>query len=166
MMNWFDLLIIVLVLLTLFRGYISGLVMQLASLIGIILGAVFAGKLSEIIAPKMIAITDIPTHIVGPVSYIIAFVVILIVIVLIGRLLQSFIEAIKINTLNRLAGAVFCCAKWIVIFSILLNLVVEFDQDKQIIKEDIRENSHTYPLMTKAAQAVIPYLRFDWITQP
>ncbi|MDU1891905.1 MAG: CvpA family protein [Dysgonomonas sp.] len=163
-MNWFDLVILVIVLVTAIRGYISGLIMQLASLVGIVLGAIFAGKLSEIVAPKLISLTDIPSHILGPVSYIISFLIILIIIILLGRALQSFIEVIKINTLNRLAGAIFCCAKWLVIISILLNLLAEFDQSKQIIKEDIRENSLTYPLVSEIAQIVIPYLRFDWLT--
>jgi membrane protein required for colicin V production len=81
-----------------------------------------------------------------------------------GKLLESFVDALKMTILNRLAGALFCAAKWIVVFSIALNLVAEFDQHKRIIKEDVREKSHTYPLVTEIAKTVIPYLRFDWIS--
>jgi membrane protein required for colicin V production len=162
-MNWFDLVVVILVLVTLVKGFFSGLVMQVASLAGIVLGAIFAGQLSALIAPELIRFTDASPHIIGPLSYIIAFVAILVGLFFAGKLIESFVEALQIGFLNRLGGAVFCCAKWIVIFSILLNLLVEFDQNKVYIKEDVREHSYTYPYIAKISQTVIPYLRFDWV---
>ncbi len=162
-MNWFDLVVVILVLVTLVKGFFSGLIMQVATLAGIILGAIFAGKLSEYIAPELIKLTEASPHIIGPLSYIIAFVAILIALFFAGKLLESFADTLAMNTLNRLAGSLFCAAKWIIIFSILLNLIVEFDQDKKIIKEDVRTKSYTYPLISEVATVVIPYLRFDWI---
>jgi membrane protein required for colicin V production len=164
-MNWFDLLVIILFVAAFVRGCFSGFIMQAASLAGIILGAIFAGKLSEIIAPKLAELTNATPHIIGPLSYIVAFIAILVALFFAGKLLESFADALEMNTLNRLAGGFFSAAKWIIIFSILLNLLVEFDQNKSIIKEDVRETSHTYPLMTEIAKTVIPYLRFDWISQ-
>lgn len=163
-LNWFDLVVVILVLVTLIKGFFSGLVMQIASLAGIILGAIFAGKLSEYIAPWLINLIDGSPHIIGPLSYIVAFIAILVALFFAGKLLESFVDALKMTILNRLAGALFCAAKWIVVFSIALNLVTEFDQHKRIIKEDVREKSHTYPLVTEIAKTVIPYLRFDWIS--
>jgi len=164
-MNWFDLIVVILVIITLIRGAFSGLIMQVATLAGIILGAIFAGKLSEYIAPELIKLIDASPHIIGPLSYIVAFIIILVGLFFIGKMLESFMGALKLTALNRLGGALFCCAKWIIVFSILLNLLAEFDQDKRIIKEDIREQSHTYPLVTEVAKVVIPYLRFDWTGQ-
>ncbi|MBB4037190.1 membrane protein required for colicin V production [Dysgonomonas hofstadii] len=162
-MNWFDIVVIVLILITLIKGFFSGLVMQVATLAGLILGAIFAGKLSELIAPELIKLTDASPHIIGPLSYIIAFIAIIVILFLAGKMIESFMDALAMNTLNRLAGAVFCAAKWIILTSILLNLIVEFDQDKKIIKEDVRSQSYTYPLISEVAKTVIPYLRFDWI---
>lgn len=163
--NWFDILIVTLVLGSLVKGFFSGLIMQLASLAGIVLGAIFAGKLSEYIAPEIIQYTGASPHVIGPLSYIIAFVIIVFTLFFLGRTLHSFVDAIQMGTLNRLAGAVFCTTKWIIILSILLNLLVEFDQHKHIIKEDVREHSHIYPLISEVGKTVVPYLRFDWIDQ-
>lgn len=160
--NWFDLVVAILVILTLIRGFFSGFIMQVATLAGIVLGAIFAGKLSEYIAPELIKITTASPHIIGPLSYIVAFVAILVALFFAGKLIESFIDALKMTILNRLAGAVFCTAKWIVIFSILLNLLVEFDQNKNIIKDDVRNESYTYSFISDVAKTVIPYLRFDW----
>ena len=161
-MNWFDLVVIVIILLTLIKGFMSGLVMQIASLVGIILGAIFAGQLAPIIEPHLLSWTGGAPHIIAPLSFIIAFLLILMALILAGRLIQSLVDALSMSFLNRLAGALFCTAKWIIIFSIAINLLVEFDQDKRIISEEIRTESHTYSLITEIAKTVIPYLRFDW----
>lgn len=162
-MNWFDLLVVILIGITLVKGFFSGLVMQIASLAGLILGAVFAGQLSGFIVPKLIKLTEASPHIIGPLSYIVAFLFIIVALFFAGKLLESFVEAIKMSALNRLAGALFCCAKWLVVFSIVINLVVELDQNKHLIKEDVRENAYSYPTVINIARAVIPYLRFDWV---
>lgn len=162
-MNWFDLVVLILIAVTLLRGFFSGLVMQAATLAGLILGAIFAGKLAEYLTPHILSVTNAPLHIMGPLSYILAFILILIILVLAGKALESLVDAVKLTILNRLAGAVFCAAKWLIILSILLNLVVELDKDKRIIREDIRTESYAYPLVSDLSKTVIPYLRFDWI---
>lgn len=164
-MSWFDLVVVILILVTLVKGFFSGLVMQIASLAGIVLGAIFAGQLSAFIAPRLIEYVGGSPHIIGPLSYIIAFILIIVALFFAGKLIESFVDALKMTFLNRLAGAVFCCVKWVVLFSILLNLLVEFDQNKVIIKEDVRENSQIYPYIAEISRTVIPYLRFDWVKE-
>lgn len=161
-MNWFDLIVLLIVGITLVKGAMSGLVMQLASLAGVILGAIFAGQLSNLIAPKIVEWTSASSHIIGPLSYIVAFVLIMVAIFFLGKLVESAMKALQINTANRLAGALFCSIKWLVVFSILINLIVEFDQGKRLIKEEVRENAHTYSLVKEIACLAIPYLKFDW----
>ncbi|MBD8388101.1 CvpA family protein [Dysgonomonas sp. BGC7] len=162
-MNWFDLTIIIIIAASLIRGFFTGFIMQVATLAGLVLGAIFAGKLSEYIVPHLIELVSLSPHILGPLSYTIAFIIIIVALLFAGKLLESFIDALKMNFLNRLAGSLFSAAKWLILFSILLNLIVEFDQNERLIKKDVRENSHTYPYVIQVAQTVIPYLRFDWI---
>lgn len=164
-MIWFDLLVIILVVATLIRGFASGLIMQIASLAGIVLGAMFAGKISGFIAPKLIVWIDGSPHIIGALAYIISFLLIMITFLLVGKMVQSFVKAIQLNTANRIAGAAFCCVKWLVVFSILINVVAEMDQGRRLIKESVRTQSHTYVAVTSISQMVVPYLKFDWIAK-
>lgn len=164
-MNWFDIFVLILLAVTLIRGYISGLVMQLAMLAGIILGAIFAGLLSDLIAPALIDWTKASPHIIGPLSYIIAFLLILLALFLVGRMIQSTLKAVRLNLPNRLAGAVFCTLKWFLVLSVLINVIEEFDQNKTFLTEDIREKSYSYAIVKEVAPTIIPYLRFDWLDQ-
>lgn len=164
-MATFDIVILLMAAVTLLIGFSTGFIMQVSLLAGVILGGVFAGQLAVVIAPKLLEWTGAPPHIIGPLSYVIAFILILIVLLLIGRMAQSLLKVIKINFLNRLAGAIFSMAAWFLIASIVLNIVVEIDQDKTIIKENTRNNSYTYPLVKSIAPKAIPYLRFDWVNR-
>ncbi|MFR9166060.1 MAG: CvpA family protein [Dysgonomonas sp.] len=160
-MTWFDIIIIILVIASFIRGCISGLVKQLASLAGIIIGAVFAGQVAKFLSPHILQITDLPDYVVNPLSYLVAFVLILIGFLFLGRMVHSLVEALKMGSLNRLAGAVFSVAKWLIVASILLNVIVEFDQKEKIITKQIKEESQTYPYVEAITPYFIPFLKFD-----
>ena len=81
----------------------------------------------------------------------------------VGNMIQSVLKAIKLNILNRLAGAVFCLTCLMFVFSICLNLLVEFDRNKSILSEHVRKESLTLSTVQSVAPAIIPYLRFDWL---
>lgn len=162
-MNWFDLLVLILLAASFIKGYVSGFVMQIATLVGLVVGAVFAGKLSEFIAPYLIQLVGSP-HIIGVLSYLVAFILIIVAIVVLGKILYSMVKALELSTLDRLTGGFFGTLKWMFLFSILLNLVVELDQNGNFIKQEVREGSYTFYYVQKLASIVIPYLRFDWLS--
>lgn len=159
-MNWFDLIITIIAIVAFIRGVYSGLIMQLASLIGLILAAIFSGQLSSLIAPKLIEITSGSPHIISPLSYVISFIIIILIISIIGRLIQSTIKIMHLNLFNRIIGGLFCCISWLILVSLCLNVITEFDQKKRILKEETRKTAHTYPYMIELGQAVVPYLKF------
>jgi len=136
--------------------------MQLASLVGLIVCAIFAGKIAQILSPYIISLTGASDYAIKALSYLSAFILIMIVFLIIGKLLDSFFKAVKINLLNRLAGSVFSAAKWLIIISILLNLIVSVDKNEHLIKADIRENSLTYPYVKAITPRFIPFLVFDF----
>lgn len=161
--NWFDIAIFIIVVVTLIKGYSSGFVVQLASISGIVLGAIFSGKLSAIVVPAIIQYLGVSPHVIGSLSYVIAFIIIFLGFFLLGKLLTSFLKAIQLNFLNRLAGAIFCTGKWLLLLGIVLITVAEMDQGKRIIKEDTRDNTISYPLINEGVSFLVPYLDFRWI---
>lgn len=164
-MATFDIVILLLASVTLLVGFLTGFIMQVSLLAGVILGAVFAGQLATLITPKLLEWTGASPHIMGPLSYVIAFILILFGLLFVGKLVQSLLKAVKINFLNRLAGALFGVFTCLIIVSIVLNIVIEIDQDQTIIGENTRKNAYTYSLVKDIAPTAIPYLRFDWVNR-
>lgn len=135
--------------------------MQLASLAGIVACAIFAGQVATIISPYIISLTNASPHILKPLSYVSAFILIMVGFIFLGRMIQGILETIKLKSLNKLAGGVFSSAKWLIVISILLNIIVEIDKSNKIIKDDVRQNSHSYPYIKKLTPYFIPFLEFD-----
>lgn len=160
-MIWLDILVVIICIAALVRGLMTGFVLQIASLAGIILGAIFCGKVAEVIYPHLIGIIGNKENITEVASYILGFIIILVAVNLIGRLINSVADSLILKPINRIIGGAFCLIKWVVITSILFNLLIHIDQDQHIVKEEVRENSHTYPILINVAQAIIPYLRFE-----
>lgn len=160
-MNWFDLVILCIVVLASIKGYISGLVKQLASLAGLIVGGIFAGYVAGFISPYILELTGVSDHIIKPLSYFFAFLGILIAFWFLGTVIQSILEFAKINTLNRLAGSLFSVLKWLILISVLLNIIVELDAKDRIIKKNIQESSFTYSYVKAITPYFIPFLDFE-----
>jgi membrane protein required for colicin V production len=156
----FDIIIAGIIVFSVITGYISGLVMQLASLLGLVCCAFFAGKAATIAYPFFVEFTGIPDYILIPLSYLLSFILIMIAFYAAGKLLDGFMKAIRLNMPNRLAGSLFSVAKWLMLTSILLNLLVIIDKDERVIKHDIKENSLSYPLIKPFAPSFIPFLEF------
>jgi len=158
---WFDILILIVIIFALIKGYLSGLIMQLAYLVGLVACSFFAGKVAGFVSPYLIQLTDAAPYILNPLSYIVAFLIIMIGFIFVGKMIQGFLSAVKLNFLNKLAGAAFCVLTWLFVISILVNLIAEFDKKERIIKTDIRQNSYAYRPVQKIAPYFIPFLEFD-----
>lgn len=160
-MNWLDIIIVIIVVYCIFEGYKTGLIKQLATLAGFIVGAVLSGTISSIILPILQSKIGSSENILGPLSYILAFTAIMIVFYLLGSMIQSIVETVKMGALNRLAGIVLCLAKWIFVTSILLNLILKTDTNKVLITDNTINKSKTFKYVQPFAPRIVPFLKFD-----
>ncbi|WP_294080395.1 CvpA family protein [Proteiniphilum sp. UBA5384] len=157
-MNWFDLTVGILLLIAFINGYRKGLVIQLVGLATIILAAVFGSRFAKIILPELNRLIDLSPEVARVLSFILAFVAIAVGLSLIGRLLQRFIEAVFLSFINRLFGAIIAAGTMMVFLSIILNLVLILDSDKQVINRKIREEAFFFERVEAVVPAIIPYL--------
>lgn len=161
-MNWLDIIVAVVVVYSIFKGYSSGLIKQLASLVGVIACILLSGKVSLIILPYLREWNIFPDSLVEPAAFIMSFLSIFAVVTLLGYMLQTILESIKLGFVNRIGGIVICLAKWLIVLSLVLNLVERMDKNHNLISEDISEKSKTYPYVRPLAPAITPYLKFDF----
>ncbi|WP_352422943.1 CvpA family protein [Proteiniphilum sp.] len=158
-MNWFDLTVGILLLIAFINGYRKGLIMQLVGLATIILAAVFGGRLAQIILPEINRLISLSPEVARVLSFILAFVAIAIVLSLVGRLLQQFIDVVFLGFVNRLLGAVIAAGTMMVFLSILLNLVLMLDNNDRVINRKIKEESFFFKRVEAVVPAIVPYLQ-------
>ena len=161
MLNWFDIVVAIVLILAFFNGLQKGLVMQLVSLVGLILAVIFAGQLAKNILPWFMEVVQLSSNVAPVVAYIVAFALIMVVISLIGNLIQKFMEAVHINFLNKLLGGVIALGISMVILSLILNLELMLNTKERSIKQETKENSFFYNRVQMVVPVIVPYLNSD-----
>ena len=160
-METFDIIVLTLALIAFIAGFITGLIMQLTILGGVILSSFFSGQLADWLSPLLTDWIGNSPHIIKPLSYMLSFIVIFTLLIIAGKLIQSLFKAVKINIVNRFFGGLSGLLTCLFIISVLLNIVAEVDKNQVVLTHDIRENSLTYKPVREISTVVAPYLRFD-----
>jgi len=162
-MVWLDIVVLICLGFGLIKGLFDGLVRQLIAVVALFLAFVFSGAAAGYIRNFAVetmhwtAINDSP--VVGPVCYIIAFVLIVAVLSLLGHLLDKIISVTPIGVLNKLGGAVFGLVLWLLCLSFALNAVEAFDRESNLISREVKDQSVTYIPVKMALPAIYPYLQ-------
>lgn len=161
-MTWFDLFIYIVIIYCVFKGYKTGLIKQLATLAGLVAGAILSGQISSILLPVLQGKSHSSDYILAPISYMLAFALIMLAFYFLGTLIQGIVEAAKMGTLNRLAGIVLCLTKWMLAISIIMNLILKIDSTHYIISENTINNSKMYKYVQPLAPHIVPFLKFEF----
>lgn len=157
-MNWFDVLVGILLLIAFIDGYRKGLIMQLVGLATLVLAAIFGGRLAERILPEIIRLIDISPASARVLSFVLAFALIAIILSLIGRLIQKFVDVVMLSFINRLLGSVISMGTMMFFLSILLNLILVLDKKEVVINRKTKQESFFFERVEAVVPAVIPYM--------
>jgi len=160
-MNYFDIIVGLILLFALFRGLKNGLVTELASLAALVLGLfgaiIFSGVTAEYLSPHIGS-----SHI-GLISFFVTFILIVVAIHFIAKLINKLLEAVALGAINRILGAAFSVLKYAFIISVLLAVLNGIDKDSNIISEKQKRTSMLYGPVSKLSLQIFPYLHFNEI---
>ncbi|MGD0341686.1 MAG: CvpA family protein [Bacteroidales bacterium] len=157
-MNWIDLIIIVILILAVLRGFTNGFVKEVASLLALILGIWGAIKFSSFTAARLYDWFDMTGQFVGIISFLVTFLIIVVVIHFIGVLADKMISAIALGFLNRILGIVFGLIKDILILSVIFTVLNVIDVRHHFLpKEKIAESKFYMPI-SDIVPAIFPVI--------
>ena len=157
-MNWFDLTVLIFLLIAAVNGYRKGFVAMLGGLATILLAAIFGGKLATVVLLYLNAWMELSFNVASVIAYVVAFLLIAVTVGLLVKFIQSILQAVSINFLNRLAGILLALGTTMLLLSILLNLVLMLDINEKIIKPAIKQQSIFYERVQVVVPSVVPYL--------
>jgi membrane protein required for colicin V production len=132
--------IIILVVLGIFgiRGLFNGLIMEVLSLIGLVLGFLISYKYFYYIAnfmQKFKISSDYSKYI----SYVVTFLIVYIIIIIIAKFLSNFLKIIKLGWANRAGGFLFGVFKGGILIGVLLTLILAHIQHESSFKESMKK---------------------------
>ncbi|WP_445664046.1 CvpA family protein [Fodinibius sp. AD559] len=140
-MNLIDFLILIPIAYFAYRGFVNGIIKEVLSIVGIILGVFLTFQYMDPVSAAIKPLFEEGASFVPFISAIIIFVSTLSLVHLIAFLSKKFLETIKLNFVNRIAGAAFGLLKSGIVISAILLILAGFT----IPSEDARQNSATYP---------------------
>ena len=158
-MNWLDIVIIVCLATGLIKGLKDGLIKQAVSLAALIIAVVFAGQISvpvRIFLMQYITADTLSPQIITALCYIAAFVLIIFVIILLGRIVDIAIKLTPAKPLNRILGGLFGVFIWTLSLSIVFNLFAVFDSGSTVLPEQAQTQSLLYQPVKKVLPAIYP----------
>lgn len=115
-----DLIGITLLIIFFIRGYMKGLIVAVFSVLAILLGVICALKLSEVFASWLKEEGIITSGWAQLLSYIILFVGVILLVRLIGKAIQSSMEAVMLGVANKVVGGLLYALVTSVVWSSLL----------------------------------------------
>jgi membrane protein required for colicin V production len=158
-MNSLDIILSIILLLFAIGGYKQGLIIGLATLVGLFLGIWAAIHFSGYAAHILRDVVHLHTSHLGMVSLVFTFVAVIILVFVLGKILESVIKIIALGFLNRLAGALFGILKGCVVLSALLYFLISMDIGDRLLSIQQREKSKLYKPIAFIFPAILPVVK-------
>lgn len=157
-----DLILGVIILIAIFKGYQRGLIIGLFSLVSVIIGLAAAMKLSTVVAGYIGEAVNVSDEWLPVISFTIVFIVVVLLIRLGANAIERTVEVVMLGWLNKLGGIIFYVAIYTVVFSVLLF----YAEQVNLVRPETIEKSISYsyvqpwgPRVINSVGSIVPLFR-------
>lgn len=157
-----DLLLVILLVLAVIKGFQRGLIVGVFSFVAILVGLAAAIKLSAVVAGYIGESVRISDQWLPVISFAVVFIAVVLLVRLGANLLQKTVEIGMLGWLNRLGGILLYVALFTIVYSVLLFYATEL----QLLSPAATERSVTYsyiqpwgPRVVGSFGTVLPFFR-------
>lgn len=157
-MNYFDIVILVVLLFFLIRGLIKGFFIELASVLALILGIWGALRFSGFVGNKLTELFDLTTQWLGLISFAVTFVLIVIGVHFVAILVDKLFSAIALGWLVKILGAVLGVIKALILVSVVLVFLNTVNERVTFLPPDKVQDSLLYRPVAQIAPAIFPMI--------
>ncbi len=162
-MNYIDLILLIFLLWSAYRGFRNGLIIEVASLAALILGIFGAIKFSYMTSDFLVEKFEMTTQYLPLISFAITFVIIVVVVHLLAKALDKLVKAVALGFINRILGVLFGVIKTAFILSIILVILNTIDRKTHFLPEEKIEESLLYNPISAFAPIIFHDLNFESI---
>ncbi|MDR2293531.1 MAG: CvpA family protein [Prevotellaceae bacterium] len=158
-MNYIDIILALIIIWAGIRGFSTGFIIQLSSLLAMFIGAFAAYKASFWLASKFSSIVDADPVIINTIAFIVTFAIVWGLIILLGKFLHVVVKIAMMGLLNRILGIFFSVLKIVFALSVILVLAGNLNKALNFLPQKHINNSLLYRPVEKFASAIFPYLK-------
>jgi len=161
-MNYLDIIIGLILILSAFRGLKKGLIAELTSLAAIIFGILGAINFSHISDDFLMKHFNLESGNLNIVSFITTFIVIVILVHIVGNSVSKLVQAVMLGWFNKAAGLVFGVLRSALVIGVILLLFDTIDKDMHILSPKVKSESRLYEPVKNFAPSILPFFE-EWI---
>ena len=154
--NYFDVVVIALILMLGLKGLLRGFIKEVFALLGIILGVYIASR-NAYFTGQLISDNIIPMegeNTIMLVGFIVTLLIVWIISYILGALLSKIFLASGLGIFDKLLGFIFGASKVFFIFAIIIFAVTQINVINEKLQESTK-NSIMYPLLKQAGEIII-----------
>ena len=159
-MNYLDILLLLPLLYGAYKGFSRGFVIEVATLLGLILGVYVAIKFSDYTENILRDFLDISSKYLSYIALSVTFLLVVVSIYLLWKMLTKLVDIVSLGLVNKLLGTVLGIAKSFVILCIILLIADALDDKFQFMNKEVKENSLFYNPFLNFAQQMYNMIRF------
>ncbi|HOY33279.1 MAG TPA: CvpA family protein [Bacteroidales bacterium] len=160
-MNYLDLIIIIPLGIAVFRGLRKGLIIELALLVALFLGALAGIYCSDFVAEMLVQNFGINEVYTKAVAFALIFIGIMIVVRLLAKALEKVVDLAALTFVNKMLGALFSALKIAFLLSIVFFIFNRFDPNVKVITRQAQEKSLLYKPVSAIAPLCIPRIKSE-----
>lgn len=155
-MSTIDIVIAVILLFGLVKGYMKGLFVEITSLVGLILGVYGALHFSFFLSNILKDNVSWDESMIQIVAFAGTFIIILLALVFLGKALTKIAETIFLGFFNKLLGAVFGVLKYALILSIVFLIYDQINSSLKFLNKEKAKESVLYEPVRDLAPTIFP----------
>jgi membrane protein required for colicin V production len=155
-MNYIDIALCIPLVFGFYRGFVRGLIIEVASLVALGLGIWGGVHFSDFCADKIRGTFNWQSPYLPVISFATVFLIIVISIFLLARLLSTISKKLALGGLDKILGAVVGTLKFALILSVIIFVMDAFEKSYPLLSFDVKHKSVLYQPVGKIAPALIP----------
>jgi membrane protein required for colicin V production len=155
-MNLLDLIILIPIVWLCIRGISKGFIIELASLIGLVLGILAAYYFSGYVQDFLKDYFTVKEQTLKVIAYIAIFLVVMIIAYLVGKAIEKVVDMVAMGWLNKLLGGIIGLAKGVVLVGIIFFIIEIADKGERVIKPQVKEKSMFYQPLMQVVHFIVP----------
>ncbi|HEX9980621.1 MAG TPA: CvpA family protein [Flavobacterium sp.] len=161
-MTFADILIGLLLCYGLFRGFMNGFFMELASLVSTMLGIYVAIKFSGFTGDYLGRHLSWNPYAIKIMAFALTFVLVIVGISLLAKLFSGLAGLSGLGIVNKIGGAMLAVFKMVLLLGIAISFLEKVNDNKPLISDETAGKSILYEPVKKTAAAVFPVFETLW----
>lgn len=157
-MNWLDIAIAIPLTWGLYKGFTSGIIMEVARIIALIAGVYLAVRFAQELSEYLYKNSNLTTEFLPIISFAMIFIVVVVLVHIFAKTIEKLVKAVALGWANKAVGAAFGMFRVAFVLSVIVMMLSRFELLSTFEKGETAKEAFLYSPLKQLAPFIIPVL--------